>query len=255
MDNFEAESEAIEPPDLHSWLLSFLDERKREYDRQFDVETSGADSEAIAIGVFAARASELVTSGVVPEELASLLGEYMPDDSLITKLRSLLDYTVVRHKIEFDVAETVCENLNGLDSRVALVAIITKLLLGYVSSSTATKYFMRATRLYLAGYNAETTIMCGAVLEAALRSRFEDETLRNAGEKPAYRQADDFSVSQRMRYEEKNPVFSKEEREQAVSILRARNDAVHVQPDVIPDPLQILVALAFVLRKLLPNQS
>ncbi len=166
------------PPHVSSWLLSFLSVRRGEYDDQYAA--AGSDEEIAlneALNALERRAAQLVTSGVIPEEFAETLQSFMPGDSLATKIRELLSYRIVHHRLEFDIAEDVCERLAGVDRRVQNVTILTFVLLGYQPSPTVLKYFQRATTLFLAGYDPEAIIMCGAVLEAALRARFGDELL------------------------------------------------------------------------------
>lgn len=172
------EDDRVDPPDVSSYLLSFLSVRRQEYEDQY------APAEADVERVLAAmkrHALDLVATGVMPPALADALREFRPGDAAHHTARGLLFGKFTRHRLEFDVAEDVCERLDKLDQRVALVTLLTDLLEGYRPSLTAVKYFRRATTLYLAGYDAEAVIMAGAVLDAALAVRFPDEQLRAAG--------------------------------------------------------------------------
>ena len=97
--------------------------------------------------------------------------------------------------------------------------------------------------------------MCGAVLEAALATRLPDKLLATAGWKPVYRHTGVFSFGQRIHYEERHPVLSAELRKQLRNIANWRNDAVHVQPDVGPDPALVLLMTAQLLGAILPAAS
>lgn len=250
----EEDANSAEPPDIRSWLTAYIAVRRGEYEEQYSRAASEEQAALYtALDALENRAAELVTTGVLPVDLGEALSSFMPGDTIESKVKELLTYAIVHHRLEFDVAEDVCERLKDVDKRVQVVSILNIfLLLGYKPSETALKYFKRATTLFLAGYDTETIVMCGAVLEAALRTRFPDEMLRQAGMKPAFRKANDYSVNQRLKYEEEKPVLTAEQRKSVADLVNWRNDAVHVQPDVGPKPLDAVVALTIVLPILLP---
>lgn len=254
-DESEAQG-SFEPPDVSLWLLSYLDVRRGEYEEQYADATNDEELHFHrALAEFERKAEDLVTTGILPQGLAESLLEFMPGDPIEAKVRELLTYRIVHHRLEFDIAADVCSRLSGVDKRVQIVVIFTMLLLGYRPSPTAVKYFQRATRLYLAGYEAEAVIMCGAVLEAALAHRFPDELLQREGMRPAFRRTGDFSAGQRLHYEEMHRVLTPEQRKAAGQLMNWRNDAIHVQPDVGPDAKSALVNLVLVLPVLLASRG
>lgn len=243
----------IEPPDVSSWLLSFLSQRRGEYEAQYAFDDS--EEERVLSGALKAlerRASALITSGVIPSDVAENLHMFMPGDPVEAKVRRLLSHQIVNHRLEFDLAEDACARLSGVDERVQLATLLTMLLLGYKPSATVLKYFERATTLYLAGYETEAIIMCGAVLEAALRARFSDDLLTADGMRPSFKRTRDFSVGQRLEYEQRHPVLDESHRKRIRDVMSWRNDAVHVQPDLGPNAAQALAHLVLLLPKLLP---
>lgn len=199
--------------------------------------------------------ARLVTTGEIPEELGEALADFSPGDSAITKVRQMLAYRVVHHRLEFDVANAVSHRLIGLDKRVFIAAMMTMVLAGHSQSQTARKYFERATQLYLAGYEAETVIMCAAVLEAALAERFPDELLlAESGEPPRFGDAG-YAISQRLRFERKHrPIFSEDERTLGKQLNHWRNDAIHVEPDLGPPASRALTSLVMLLPRIFPSE-
>src|SRR5437868_1485610 len=167
MSEADEDSDPIEPPDVGSWLHLFLEHRRAEYEEQYG--TAPLDDAALeqALESLKSHALRVVSTGTVPTALRNSIGAFMPGDAAETKLRELLSYRIVHHRLEFDVAGDVCERLSGLSERILLVTVLQVLLLGHAASDTAVKYFERATTLYLAGYDTEAIIMCGAVLDAA----------------------------------------------------------------------------------------
>lgn len=252
MTDSQPASESPDAPEIYSWLSSFLDRQRADYEEQFAA--PGSDDEHAlhrSIDDLSRWAKATVTSAVVPHGLDELLNDFMPGDSIEMKVRVLMGLPVVRHRLEFDVADEVCGHLHDVHQRIEQVVLMTQYRVGYKLSMTARKYFERATRLFLAGYSAETVIMCGAVLEAALRARVPDEQLVEANIKPVFKNGD-FSLAQRLRYVKNRHILTEDQGSQADDLVNWRNDAVHVQPDIGPRPVQALSRLAMLLPVLLP---
>lgn len=254
MSDASESSDSAEAPGLSSWLLSFLSVRRYEYEGQY-AESDAEDTTGLnlALAQLERSAAHLITTGVLPDALAPSLQAFMPGDSMRAKVRELLSYQIVHHRLEFDVAEDVCSRLDGVDARVRMVTMLTIVLLGYNPPPTVIKYFQRATTLFLAGYEPETIIMCGAVLEASMASRFTDELLLAAGFSPLFKSGD-FSVGQRLKYEQRNRVLSDAHRKLVGELISWRNDAVHVQLDMGPKALNALASLVLILPELLPGE-
>jgi hypothetical protein len=256
MNSDDHGADSIESPDVSNWLLAFLSVRREEYEAQYGPgETEEGRGLDEALAALERRALALVSTGIIPGELGQQLRRFRPGDPVSVKLKELLTLRIVHHRLEFDVAEDVCERLSGLDERVWLVALLTAFLLGRRAPDTAVKYFERATKLYLAGYDSEAVVMCGAVLDAAFAARFPDEVLRNAGLTPAFRRTGVYALGQRVGFEEAHPVLTDSQRTVARQLIQWRNDAVHVQPDIGPSPDRALVSLAVVLPGLVPSTT
>jgi hypothetical protein len=249
----ESDNGAIEPPDIGNWLDGMISVRRDEYERQF-AGVDETDSLIHAQDALRKHAAELVLTGVLPFEVQAQLEHFQPGDPVGLKIRELLLYSVIHHRLEFDIADDVVFRLTDLNSRIRLVSVLTAIVIGYMPSESAVKYFRRATSLYLAGYEAESVIMCGAVLEAALRARFPDDSLAAHGSKPRYSKSKDYSIGQRMRHEKENPIFTESQRAAAVQLVNWRNDAVHVQPDVTPSADRALMNLAVILPIIFPGE-
>lgn len=250
-----SESEdVLEPPDLSNWLLSFLSVQRDEYESQYaPAESDEGRALDEALRGLELYASHLVTTGVLPGELNGKLLAFMPGDAAESKVRELMQLQIVHHRLEFDTAEEVCSRLGGVDKRVGLVTILSLVLLGYNPPPTVVKYFQRATTLYLAGYEPEAIIMCGAVLESALAARFTDEMLLADGVKPIFKRTGDYSVGQRLNYEIEHPVLNESLRKRMSDLVSWRNDAVHVQLDLGPSALDAVINIVLLLPKLLPG--
>src|SRR5687767_9684108 len=120
----EPQEDEIEPPDIGSWLVGFLSVQRSEYELQFAPKNTGGELDR-AIDTIERYARELVTTGVIPGPLEQALEGFRPGDQSQSKVRDLLGYAVVHHRLEFDTAEEVCGQLFGLDKRVEFVALLT----------------------------------------------------------------------------------------------------------------------------------
>jgi hypothetical protein len=198
-------------------------------------------------------ALRLLRTGLVPPDLSDRLSNYQPGSPIENKILDLLQYDLVQHRIEFDLADEVVSRLKGLNKRVVLTIVALALLLRSQPSDTAIKYFQRATTLFLTGYDTEVSIMCGAVIEAALATRISDEHLRESGFKPSYRRTGVFSLGQRMQFEESHPFLNEALRNELWQVVNWRNDAVHVQPDLGPQPGLPLLFAGHLLGAILPR--
>ena len=199
------------------------------------------------------QALGLLTTGQLPADIDQRLGRFLPGSEPEQKILDLLAYDFVHHRIEFDAARATVQKLAGLSKRIPILTVAFALLLRSTSSPTAVKYFQRAAMLFLAGYDSEVIVMCGALLETAMAARFPDEVLRRIGINPAYRRTGVFSLGQRMQYEEDHPVFAEKDRARFWQIVNWRNDAVHVQPDISPKPAEPLLFTAQLLGVILPR--
>jgi hypothetical protein len=236
-------------PLLHIHLENYRDEHEELFATP---STSEDESLQRAQDQLRQSAYRILTSGEVPEDLAERLLDFEPASTVEDKVVELLGYDLVQHRIEFDVTEDVLLRLIGLDKRIQIAALGLVLLLRSDPSPTAVKYYERASFSYLAGHKAECVIMCGAVLESALATRFPDDRLVEAGMKPAIRRTRAFTLGQRMDFEGDHPIFDDKGRDAFWQVINARNDAVHVQPD-LADPTKPLVYTAKLLSVMLPR--
>lgn len=244
-----SEEPAETPLDLANFLWACLNTRRSEYDEE--MEREGHSDLFRGVDALEAFAFELVTTGRIPKAAEDSLQSYMPGDSVNAKVQELLRYNVVRDLIEFQVADDVLGKLDGVSQRIGLTTVAFALLQRSRPSEIAIKYLERASRLFLAGYEAEVVIMSAAVLEAALSERFPDGMLKAAGMVPKL--GPNYSVAQRMKLEKVEPVFTAEQRAKAWEIINSRNDAVHVHPELPISPAAALIFTAWLLPAILPG--
>jgi hypothetical protein len=242
--------------DIPGYLYASLDNYRSEHEETFAA-AEGLDQQRLymAMETIQRHALTLITRGAIPSDISSDLEEFLPGTPLDDKVVKLLSYNFVQDRLAFDVAWNVVGNLEDVHVRVRIAVLAFSVLLRASPSATAVKYLERAATLYLAGYGTEVFIMCGAMLEAAMASRFPDEGLLKLGWKPAYRHTGVFSLGQRMQYEEDHPLLDRQERQQFWQIINWRNDAVHVQPDLGPDAAQALLLTSWLLGKILPRSA
>lgn len=246
---------SLEPPDIYGSLSEAVDNCQADYEDRF-APPDGPHEVLLhgAIDAVESHALRLITTGDISAASDAELSPFMPGAALTEKLANLLEYNVVHHRIAFAVAHEVVSLLHGLSGRVRMLVLGYRFLHRAKPSVTAVKYFERAARLFLHGYGAEVHIMCGAVLEAAMRARFPDELLLAAGVKPKWRTGD-YSIGQRMVLEEQEQVLTEPMRAEFWAIVNDRNIAVHTQPDLGPAPAVSLLMTAQLLGMILPRES
>jgi hypothetical protein len=245
--------ESHRSPAVWAHLESSLDVYQQEHEELFaDPETDDDVRLHEAMNALRAHAFDLLTTGRLPPDLGERLSSFQPGASLEGKVLELFLYDLVQHRIEFDVAWDVVARLRNVDRRVQIATLAFVLLLRSDASETAIKYFRKAAALFLAGYDAEVAVMCGAVLEAALATRIGD-SLKAARIKPAFPRTGDYSIKQRMDHEAKNPFLSDDHRKMFWEVITWRNDAVHVQPDLAPLPEKPVLFTANLLSVILPR--
>ena len=245
------------PLDLGSYLWACVSTRREENEEDYlPPEGDTAVDLHRAFDGIEKYAENLVTRGTIPTELDDALAHFMPGDALPTKLAKLLNYNIVQERLQFDVAESVVPRLDDLPKRLTVTIMAFILLQRSRLVETATKYLERASTLFLAGYNIEVSIMCGAVLESAMSARFPDELLKSHHLRPVYARSGVFSLGQRMQFEEKTErVLRDDQRKTLWELVRARNDAIHVQPELASDPSRALLLTAWLLPAILPNNG
>ena len=241
-------------PQVWQRLLDSLDEYRDEHTQRLRApENPEEESLHDAMKTLDDVAFQLLKAGVVPSALGDRLSTYQPGSPIENKILDLLQYDFVQHRVEFDVAGEVVAKLKGVGKRIPLSVIAVALLLRSSPSDTAVKYLHRTITLFLAGYDAEVVIMCGAVLEAAMTACVPDETLRAAGLKPAHRRTGVFSLTQRMEFEKGHPFLNDALRDEFWKAVNWRNDALHNQPDIGPSPGLAVLYAAHLLGAILPR--
>ena len=250
----EPAEEGALSPEVWAHLEASLDTYQREHESHFQGPEGPEEAKLHeAMGELRKRALDLLTTGRLPPDLEDRISAYQPGAHVENKILDLLQYNVVQHRIEFDVAWEVIGRLRSLGQRVAGATFALALLLRSDPSETAVKYFRKAATLFLAGYDSEVAVMCGAVLEAAIRTRIPDAVLQARGIRPAHRRTGDYSLKQRMEYETMDPFLDAEQRDRFWNVINWRNDAVHVQPDLSPDPALPLLHTSKLLGAILPR--
>lgn len=251
-----SDDDSIVPPDVAQWLRFYLDDKRDEYESQFHDVSWSDDPVLSAIKEISRHAELLITTGQLPGSLAESLADFLPGTANAEKLRDLLVRSVVQHRLELDVADTAVSRLDGVSARVLNATLISVLLFGHGGGPRATSYLRRAMDLYLAGYEPESVILCGAVLEAAFNARFPDDLLLARNWRPTFWKEGVFSMAQRMKYERSiEPCLTDAQRACADAVNIARNQTVHQTLDLAPKALLVLAQLAAVLPALLPESK
>lgn len=248
------DSEADLTPEMWAILESTVEEHRRQHEERFAPAESRDDAVLhAAMDEVEAHALEIITTGKLPHGLEDRLTEFDLGAAPEEKVARLFGINLVQHRLEFDVAWEVVSRLRDVERRIGQLTAAFALLLRAEPSETAIKYFRKAAVLFLAGYESEVAVMCGAVLETALATRFDD-ALRSSGVRPAFPRTGDYSIAQRMKYEGQFPVLSESERNAFWQVIAWRNDAVHVQPDLAPPPVRPILFTALLLPLILPRQ-
>ena len=235
--------------DLYSYVEYLQQQRHSAY---ADPETAEEERLRQALGHVAEQALKLLYH---PTELERVLQRDLiaqPWEDIRPAVNRLLSYNIVHDALEASAAMEVVGRLEGLSNRIRVAVLAFTFLQASQPSDTALKYFRQVVRSYLAGFYAEATIMCGATLEAAIRSRVTDDLLKEKGIRPRHPKAALYSIGQRMKVEEELDILDPEDREQFWWIVNQRNDAVHVQPDLSPEPDAILFQTAWLLGRINP---
>jgi hypothetical protein len=242
------------PPWIHleSSLDTYGDDHEAWYRPPATPEEATRDE---ALTGLAKHALGLLRTGRVPQELASLLQTYEPWRPLQDRIRDLMFYNYLLRRLEFDVAWEAVGRLRDSDKRVVISIVAMLDLRKATLSPTAGKYLAEVSELYMAGWRAPVFVMAGAVLEAAMRDRIPDEELRRRGKSPKYVATGVFSIGQRMQVERDLNLLSDEERMRFWKVLNWRNDVVHVQPDIVPDPASVVLEVARLLARVLPREG
>ena len=242
-------------PDIANSLAACLSVFRSEHEETFaDPETPDERSLQSAMDKIESSAFQALTTLEIPPDLGEQLTTFMPGSLVDDKLTTLLSYNFVQDRIAFDIADDVIEGLEDVGQRVRVSVVAFMLLQRSAPSPTALKYLERALRLYLAGYTTETFVMCGAVIEAALATRFPNSLLQTTGVQPDHSRTGDYSISQRMRYAKEQHAFGRKTVDQIWELLNWRNDAVHVQPDIVPgNPAEAVLTVGILLGRILPK--
>lgn len=241
-------------PYVARWLRQELDAYRDEYEDGFALPPAGEEALTAAMSRVADDILAVAATGIVPVSLAADLDGFLPGESPEAKVKQLFQYRYVAERLEFAVASDVLGRLDDADQshRISASILAFFVLCEANPSITAVKYLERAVRLFLAGYGSEVLIMCGAVMEAALRDRVPNEELLRSGKKPN-RRTNDFPLKDRMDWEKSNPFLTNEQRDSFWKVYNWRCDAVHNQPDMGPDPSDAILETAFLLAVLLPK--
>jgi hypothetical protein len=223
------------PLDVMTYLYDALDTFEMDLDAEYgppEAEEDRAADEALTL--FASRVMEALYNPAALRKVVSEVSSELHWDSK-QRLQHLLHYRYVHEVAERDVARTVVDRLHGVRDRVKNALLALLLLQDAAPSDTALKYLRQVVDLYLAGYTTEVVVMCGAVLEAAIRDRVPDSLLLERGYTAAFKRTGDYSLAQRMKLEDELGILTEDLRRTFWSVVNARNDAVHVQPDIGPD--------------------
>jgi hypothetical protein len=159
-----------------------------------------------------------------------------------------MEQTEVKNLIEQVVEIELAKDFEDELLRMTRRAIQLLDLLVTTKNPVAKSYLQRVADCYIRGLQVETVVMCGAVLEAALEDSTEDEEIRaELGWNKEH-----ISPAKRIEYLKTRKILSSQQAKRAWGISEARNAAVHLRLESVPDSFETVSDLAVVLRSLEP---
>ncbi len=238
--------------DILDYLWSALDTFDTDLSAEYGPPAKGDEALDAELTAFSERISQVLYSPPALRKLLNDIPASAPWDKAQHRLFNLIEYRYVHEHAESAVARAVVSRLDGVRERVRHAFLALLLLIESAPTDTALKYLKQVLDLYLAGYTVEVTVMCGAVLEASMRDRIPDLELKERRIRPAFKRTNDFSLAQRMKVEQELNILDDRFRSMFWEVVNARNDAVHVQPDIGPDPATTLLRTAGLLGEIHP---
>ncbi len=207
-------------------------------------------AEALTLSLHSLRAgSQAVT--LVGELLANAgVSVDVNEDFAARIIRAIHAHPIIRDGIKLDLALHAADVLlAGAETRATdLLALVADRAL----SDRASAFLDRATRLYVWGFEPETIIMCASVLEAAYEERFPPEEMFRL---QIPRKGVDYEPFEYERAALAAGLFSKDDRDRAARIRRARNDIIHNAPDQALKSVNALRYTALLLDRLFPGSA
>lgn len=132
------------------------------------------------------------------------------------------------------------------------VAEILQFVIEQQPSAAVSAFLERLAKLYIWGFDSETYVLARSVLEAALKQRFPDESVRRAsGSDRRYP-----DLSERITAAANLGIFTSAERRLATSLRRDGNDVIHEFPNLnlnFKSPLEAIDAVGRLLEKLVDD--
>lgn len=150
------------------------------------------------------------------------------EDQAVLIAQTIHAHPIIHDGIKIGLAFEAADSLlEGAEKRAPeLVALLSSRRL----SDRAAAFLDRAARLFLWGFEPETVVMCGSVLEAAYESRFTALDMIRL----EITKKDKDAEYQAYQYEQAalaSGVYSREQKDLAAKVRRARNDTLHNAPN------------------------
>lgn len=198
-----------------------LDEQGREFMRRFK-----ELGESLRPALFSlSPGNDVVTAAGVVMEAAGADRD-LKESKAIEVVQGFANYWPLRDCLRLSLAFVVSDEL--LPRAEERLPVLLGLLRSGSLSERASAYLDRATRLFLWGFDAECTVMCHSVLEAALSERFPDEVVWGLGIRKSGRE---YTSRDLIRAAQATEVLSSEDVGKAHQLRVARNDTVHAAPE------------------------
>jgi hypothetical protein len=191
------------------------------------------------VSIFTALSKQLA-EGVfdlsVHPELIELYRRGNSIQSILNELNQDIFRRIVLEPLEIEMAFRFSTDVGAMAERTLELS---EFLLTEPLSPHTLKFVQRVTRSYIAGFFPECVILCRAVLEQALRSRYLD-----AGEQLPAQQRDRIDGAHRRRW------LSDKGKRAAHTVWTRGNKAVHEDPQITTDVLGTIRLLGTVLGDL-----
>lgn len=152
-------------------------------------------------------------------------------------------HTVIRDRLEIEFAFEFCTDVEG---RAQRSLELLELVLSHAPSHNVQRYLRHLTRCYIDGAYPECVMLCRAVLENAVRDRFEQSNIPTPATASGHS-----SMSSRLVFAQKARWLTPNQARDANTIWLRGNKAIHDDPEATTDILGTIRMTISVLQALL----
>lgn len=248
-------SDAEVPDPQFSLLLALdaLEERFRadfeldvEFERMPDDPPEKDPNAARFENSIAAKLLEVADSLVASPQLYQWREQLNGTFPLRDLARVFADFRLVRPQLQIDLAR---RDLSDLDKKAARLVHVLSVVIEGQPPERVRAYLQRVARCYVAGLDAETVVMCRAVLDAAFEERVPEAALESHLKARSLTRAP--VLADRITVAGRTGIISRDVEAAARRVKDAGNDAVHNAPganmpalEALTETTRILAALA-----------